>query len=171
MWEFWLWKNTVKDFFCNKWSLLTELVLCAQTSEPTRRSLDSQLKLKLNGKRLYETSSVKYLGIKMGQYLIWQDITNIAIKLNKVNVMLHKVRQFLNEGTSVSIYRSIFDSHLNYAWGQTKSSINRVFIIKKKAIRDIHFKAKFDHTSSLFSDSKIIKLPDKIFYWKLLICR
>ena len=51
-----------------------------------------------------------------------------------------------------------FDCHLNYAsivWDQTKSSINRVFIIRKKAIRTIHFKGKFGHTSSLFSESKI----------------
>ena len=55
--------------------------------------------------------------------------------------------------------------HLNYAsivWDQTKSSINRVFIIQKKALTAIHFKGKFDQTSSLFSESNIIKLPDKI---------
>ena len=28
--------------------------------KPTKKPLDCQLKLKLNGKRLYETSSVKY---------------------------------------------------------------------------------------------------------------
>ena len=63
------------------------------------------------------------------------------------------------------MYHAIFDSHLNYAsivWGQTKSSINRVFIIQKKALRTIHFKGKFDRTSFLFSASNIIKLPDKI---------
>ena len=38
----------------------------------------------------------------------------------------------------------------------------RVFTIQNKAIRTIHFKGKFDHTSSLFSESNIIKLPDKI---------
>ena len=79
--------------------------------------------------------------------------------------MLYKNRQFVNEKNLISIYHAIFDSHLNYAWivwGQTKSSINRVFTIWKKAIKTIHFKGKFDHTSSLFSESNIIKLPDKI---------
>ena len=79
--------------------------------------------------------------------------------------MLCKVRQFVNEKTLISIYRAIFDPHLNYAsivWSQTKSLINRVFTIQKKAIRSIHFKGKFDHTSSLFSESNIIKLPDKV---------
>ena len=80
--------------------------------------------------------------------------------------MLYKIRQFANERTLISIYYAIFGSHLNYAsivLGQTKSSINRVFIIQKKALRTIHFKSKFDHTSSLFCEPNIIKIPDKIY--------
>ena len=130
--------------------------------KPLKKPSDCQLKLKLNWKRLYQTSSVKYLGIKIDQYLNWRDnINNMAIKLNKANVMLYKIRQFVNERTLISIYHVICDSHLNYAsivWGQTKSSINRIFIIQKKAIKTIPFKSKFHHTSSLFSESGIIKL-------------
>ena len=151
-------KNLTNWLNANKISLnvdKTEMILF----KPIKKPLDCQLKLKLNGKRLYQTSSVKYLGIKIDQYLNWQDhINNIAIKLNKANAMLYKVRQFVNEKTLISIYHAIFDSHLNYAsivWDQTKSSINRVFTIQKKAIRTIHFKGKFDHTSSLFSESNI----------------
>ena len=79
--------------------------------------------------------------------------------------MLYKIRQFVNQRTLISIYHAIFDSHLNYTsivWSQTKSSINKVFIIQKKPLRTIHFKDKFDHTRFLFSASNIIKLPDKI---------
>ena len=73
--------------------------------------------------------------------------------------MLYKVRQFVNEKTLISVYHAIFDSHLNYAstvWGH-RSYINRVFTIQKKAIRTIHFKGKFHHTSSLFSESGHVK--------------
>ena len=80
-----------------------------------------------------KTSSVKYLEIKIDQYLNWQDhINNIGIKLNKANGMLYKVRQFVSDRTLISIYHAMFDSHLNYTsivWGQRKNSINRVFII------------------------------------------
>ena len=66
--------------------------------KPTKKPLDDQLKLKLNGKRLYQTSLVKYLGIKIDEYLTWQDhINNIAIKLNKASAMLYKVRQLTRE--------------------------------------------------------------------------
>ena len=135
--------------------------------KPTKKPLDYQLNLKLDGKRLYQTSSAKYIGIKkIDQYLNWQDhINNIAIKLNKAKAMLYKARQFVNQRILISIHHAIFDSHLNYAsivWGHTKSSINRVFIIQKKALRTIHFKGKFDHISFLFSAPNITKLPDKI---------
>ena len=130
--------------------------------KPIKKPLDCRFKLKLNGKRLHQTSSVKYLGIEIDQYLNWQDhINNIAIKLNKANAILYKVREFVNNRTLITIYHAIFGFHLNYAsinWDQAKSSINRVFIIQKNAIRNMHFKGKFDQTSSLFSESNIIKL-------------
>ena len=34
-----------------------------------RKSMDFNLKIKLNGKRLYETNSVKYLGIRIDNKL------------------------------------------------------------------------------------------------------
>ena len=74
----------------------------------TKKPLHFQLKLKFNGKRLYQTSSVKCLGIKIDQYLNWQDhINNSAIKLNIANARLYKVRQFVNERTLISIYHTI----------------------------------------------------------------
>ena len=81
-------KNLTNSLNANKISLnvgKTEMILF----KPIRKLLDCQLKLKLNGKRLYQTSPVKYCGIKIDQYLNWQDhINNIAIKLNKANAML-----------------------------------------------------------------------------------
>ena len=49
-----------------------------------------------------------------------------------------------------------------YSFGENKKLNHRVFIIQMKAIRNIHVKGKFDHTSSLFSESNIIRLLDKI---------
>ena len=85
-------KNLTNWLNANKISLnvdKTEMILF----KPIKRPLDCQLKLRLNGK----SSLAKYLGIKIDQYLNWQDhINNIAIKLNKANAMLCKVRQFLS---------------------------------------------------------------------------
>ena len=94
--------------------------------------------------KLYQISIVWYLGTKIDQHLNSQDHKNdIAIKLSKTNAMLYKVKKFYNEIILISGYHAVFDSHLNCAsivWCQTKSSISRVFIIQKKALRTIHFK-------------------------------
>ena len=68
-------KNLTNWLNANKISLnvdKTEMILF----KPTKKPLHFQLKLKFNGKRLYQTSSVKYLGIKIDQYLNWQDHIN-----------------------------------------------------------------------------------------------
>ena len=47
------------------------------------KKVDFDLKVKLNGKRIYPTKSAKYLGIKIGERLTWNEhINDIAIKLN-----------------------------------------------------------------------------------------
>ena len=90
----------------------TELILF----KSKMKKLDFDLKLKRNGKKLYPTKSVKYLGIKIDENLTWIDhINDIAIKLNRANAMLFKVREFVNIKILKSIYYVIFDCHLNYA--------------------------------------------------------
>ena len=47
-----------------------------------RKLTETTLKLKLNGKGLYTTNSVKYLGIKIDEHLNWyQKINNVAVKI------------------------------------------------------------------------------------------
>ena len=76
----------------------------------------SQKKLKLNGKRLYPINSVKYLGIKIDEKLnLKQQISDIAIKLNRANVILSKFRCFIDRKTLKSVYHAISEPHLNYS--------------------------------------------------------
>ena len=59
--------------------------------------LDFNMKIKLNGKRLYPTDSVRYLEIKTDGKLNWNSPVNaIATKLNQANAMFYKVRDFVN---------------------------------------------------------------------------
>ena len=105
---------------------------------PKRKSMDINLKIKLNGKQLYETNSVKYLGISIYNKLNRKaHINDIALKLIRANARLYKVRDFLY------------------------FKINQIFILQKKALRLIHFKEPNAHTAPLFTKSKIVKLPGK----------
>ena len=42
--------------------------------KPRIKKVDFDLKSKLNGKRLYPTKSVKYLGIKIDESLTWNKL-------------------------------------------------------------------------------------------------
>ena len=81
--------------------------------KPKRKKLDFEFKL--NGKKLFQTNSVKYLGIKIDKQLSCRKhISEVAIKLNRANAMLSEVREYVSTDTVKSIYYAIFDSHLNY---------------------------------------------------------
>ena len=64
----------------------TELVIF----KPKRKKLDFEFKIKLNGKKLFQTNSVKYLGIKIDKQLNWRDHTNeVAKKLHRANMLCY----------------------------------------------------------------------------------
>ena len=53
-----------------------------------RKKFESDLKIKLGGKRLYPTERAKYLGVKFSANLSWQyHVNNLFIKLNRVNAL------------------------------------------------------------------------------------
>ena len=54
----------------------------------SKKQIDCNLKIKLNRKRLYETDSVKYLGIQIDKTLSRkQQINHVALKLNKADAI------------------------------------------------------------------------------------
>ena len=117
----------------------TEVVLF----KSSRKLADISLKLKFNGKRLYPTNSVKYLGINIDENLNWkQQVSDIAIKLNKANGILSKLRHFIDRKTLKSIYHAISGPHLYYpslVSAQNSNSTKRLFGLQKKSLRIIYF--------------------------------
>ena len=48
-----------------------------------RNSLDFEVKIKLNGKRLYQSTHIKYFGVLLDEHLLWKPHINELIrKLN-----------------------------------------------------------------------------------------
>ena len=131
-----------------------------------RKKLDCEVKIKLNRKRLYPTDSVKYLGIRIDKNLNWKHhISDIAIKLNRTNALLFKIRNFVNLNTLKTLYYAIFDTHINYAnviWAQNFNAVNRVSILQKKVLRTIIFQPRDCHSSPLFKKQNLLKFEDKI---------
>ena len=60
------------------------------------------------------SQSVKYLGIKIDENLNWKGgINDIAVKLNRANAPLFKIRNFANVTILKTIYLAIFDLYIN----------------------------------------------------------
>ena len=62
-----------------------------------QKKFEGDLKIKLCGKRLYPTESVKYLGVKIDTNLSWQyHVNDLSIKLNRANALLFKMRKYVS---------------------------------------------------------------------------
>ena len=100
------------------------------------KKFEADLKIKLCGKRLYPTESVKYLGVKIDTNLSWQyHVNDLSIKLNRGNALLFKMRKYVSAKILRSIYFDIFDSCLScccLVWAQNCSTIQRIIIFTKK---------------------------------------
>ena len=125
------------------------------------KNFEGDLKIKLCGKRLYPTESIRYLVVKIDTNLSWQyHVNDLSIKLNRANALLLKMRKYLGLKILRSIYFAIFDSYLSYCclvWAQNCSTIQQIIILQKKAIRIINF-----HTSHLLKQNSILKFQHKI---------
>ena len=62
------------------------------TFKSKQRKFEGDLKIKLCGKRLYPTESIKYVGVKIDKNLSWQNhVNDLSNKLNTLNNLLFKM--------------------------------------------------------------------------------
>ena len=103
-----------------------------------RKVLFDEIKIKLTGKRLYPSNSLKYLSVSIDKFLHWHDqVNNITVKLNRANALLLKIRIYVIMKTLRRIYYEIFDSRLTYSctvWAQYINTVKRLIILQKKAL-------------------------------------
>ena len=90
-------KNLINWLNANKISLnfeKTEMVIF----KSKRKKFNDAVKIKLSGKKIYPTASVKYLGVKIDQHFTWQHHINyLSVKLNRANALLFKIRKFVGD--------------------------------------------------------------------------
>ena len=142
-------KQVNKDFkTLRNWLSVNKIYLNVSKTDlglfrSAKKQLDFGLKLKLNGKRLYPTNSVKYLGVKIYEHLTWKPhIDVISTKLNKANAMLSKIQHFVDQKSLKAICHAIFESHLYYyslVWAHNSNSTKKTVYLTKKALRLMFF--------------------------------
>ena len=91
-------------------------------------------------------------------------MNDFAVKLNRANSLLLKIRIYVKMKTFRNIYFAIYDSDLIYSfivWAQKINTVNRLIILQKKALRIVNFEDHLFHSSPLFSENNILKFGDK----------
>ena len=79
-----------------------------------QKKFEGDLKIKLCGKRLFPTESVKCLGVKIDTNLSWQyHVNDLSIQLNRADALLFKMRKYVSLKRLRSVYFAIFDSYLS----------------------------------------------------------
>ena len=97
---------------------IKQLNVNAEKSEPImfksrRKVLSDEMKIKDTKKTTHSSNSVKSLGVRIDEFFYYCDqVNDIAVKRNRVNVLLLKSRTYVNMKTLRNIYFAMFDSHL-----------------------------------------------------------
>ena len=92
-------------------------------------------------------------------------MNNIAVKLNRADALLLKIRNNVKMKTLRNVYFATFDSHLIYSCtveAQSINTVNWLIIYQKKALQVINFEDQLFHSSPLFSENSILKFSEKI---------
>ena len=70
-----------------------------------QKKFEGDLKIKVCGKRLYSTESVKYLGVKIDTNLTWKyHVNDLSLKLNRANTLLFKMRKYFSFKIHIKIH-------------------------------------------------------------------
>ena len=153
------------------WLLANKISLNAAKTEliyfrKPLQNIPNNLKIKINGKKLFPTSSIKYLGIYLDEFLDGSYHCNILLtKLQRANGMIAKARHFTDFSGILSIYHSLFSSHMLYGcqiWGQSDNKFfNKIKVLQNNALRLITFSDSFhDHVTPLYIKLTLLKLRD-----------
>ena len=104
--------NIDLKFLCH-WLNANKISLNASKTEyilfrPKHKSINFELKIKLNGKKLYPSNYIKYLGIYLDENLNWKKhIEVLSSKLRRANGALAKLRHFVSPQILTSVYFAI----------------------------------------------------------------
>ena len=138
-----------------------------------RKKLSSDLKLKIDGKKLIPCSSVKYLGIYLDCHLNWHvHRAELSVKLSRATGMLSKIRYYVSKETLHMVYYGIFSSLLTYGsqvWGQQNAVTKKLQILQNKVLRIMYFQPPRTSATPLFKMSNILKINDNISLQNFLL--
>ena len=128
---------------CGEWLNANRLSLNVDKTKlllfhSNKKKMDYDIRMKINCSQINPSDHVKYLGIFLDKNLAWDyHISQLSNKFSRSNDVMFKLRKFIPKQTLLSVYHSIFYSHLTYegqVWSlTTQHNIDTINILKKNA--------------------------------------
>ena len=127
--------NSSKCFFMYFRPNIHSRNICIRT-EPH----DLYLKLYLNGQKIKQVSSTKFLGVIIDENLTWlPQVESLKKKLISCHGTLYRIKDSIPKTLYKSLYHALFESHLTYCisvWGFLSNSVmHEIFTIQKNCVR------------------------------------
>ena len=137
------------------------------------RRMDCIPRIKLCGKILKQSKSVKYLGVHLDEHLNWKIHTSfVAVKLRRANGAISKLRHYVPFNILLNIYHAIFASHVRYAsqlWALCDNTVtHRILTLQNTALRLMTFSEPRTSATPLFSQLELLKLFDQVKVMNIL---
>ena len=134
-----------------------------------RRKIDYCQKLYICNDEIEVVKHTKFLGVIIDQNLKWENhISHIKKKVAKGLGIISKARKVLNLKALRALYYSFIYPYLDYCievWGSaSKTRIDSLFLMQKKAIRLITMSAYSAHTAPLFNEYNLLTLQEIHIY-------
>ena len=107
--------------------------------------------LSINGTVIERIDTFNFLGLHIIHDLKWKThIQTMSQKLSKITGILHRLNEEYRSSISKSIYNTLMLPHLNYcivSWG---FHCQEIYILQKRAVRNIEKADHRTHTESIF---------------------
>ena len=123
--------------------------------------------------KLTLAKSVDYLGVTIDEVLSWnKQVCSLTQKLCRANAIISKLRHFVPLNACVSVYYSVFFSHILHGclvWSYSnQGNIKKLEVLQKRCVRILTFSDFLTHAKPLFNQLNILQLDDVFHAQKLL---
>ena len=113
-----------------------------------------------------KSETYKYLGVLIGEDLTFSEhVSRIKGKLISASFMLNQSKSFLPFKARLQVYRSIFESHLNFAtvvWSINGNAVSKLNPVQQKALKSVFLMPFKSHVTPRLPAFNIMKVEQII---------
>ena len=125
------------------------------------KSTESNLCINMEGVKIQEVNTTKFLGVVINNTLTWNDhIAMVRSKIAKNIGIITYIRSFVPLDVLLSLYHALVEPYLQYCniiWGVQRSvALNGLYICQKRVIRIICGSSRRAHSIPLFKQMNIL---------------